>query len=180
MEANMKRVIGLLTVLFVAGSSLAYAQDTSRPRRSQAEVDARINMRLAMAKDALELTPDQTKYWQPVADAVRTGVQARYARIAAVEQRLSQQREVDPIEFFRARANVLAQRATELNKLVDAWEPLYRSFTAEQKERARFIAQRVLPGLTVAVETGRLRGFNEGASRNSGQGTGGTVGIVPR
>jgi LTXXQ motif family protein len=177
----LKGAISLVTILFLAGSSLVYAQDASLPRRSQADVNVRIDMRLAIAKDALELTPDQAKYWPPVADAVRTGVQARYARIAAVEQRLSQQREVDPIELFRARANVLAQRATELNKLIDAWEPLYRSLTPDQKERMRFLAQRVLPGLTVAVETGRLRGFNEGASRNSGgQGTGGTVGIAPR
>jgi hypothetical protein len=171
----------LLTVLFVAGSSLVYAQDASRPRRSEADVNARIDLRLAIAKDALELTPDQAKYWQPVADAVRAGVQARYARIAAAEQRLSQQREVDPIELFRGRANALAQRATELNKLVDAWEPLYRSLTPDQKERARFLAERVLSGMTAAVQTGRQRGFNEGASRNSGgPGTGGSVGITPR
>src|SRR5258708_3563501 len=175
MEENMlKGFFGLLTVLFVAGSSLVYAQDASRPRLSPADVRARIDMRLAIAKAALELTTDQAKYWPPVEDAVRTTVQARYARIAAVEQRLSLQREVDPIEVFRGRANALAQRAAELNKLVDAWEPLYRSLTPDQKERVRFLAQRVLPGLRVAVETGRLRGFNEGAFRNSGQGTAAT------
>jgi hypothetical protein len=174
----LQGAIGLVTVLFLAGSSLAYAQDASRPRLSQADINARIDMRLAIAKAALQLTPDQAKYWPPVEDAVRTGVQARYARIAAVEQRLSQQREVDPIELFRGRANALAQRAAELKKLVDVWEPLYQSLTPDQKERVRFVAQRVLPGLRVAVETGRLRGFNEGAY--GGQGTGGTVGIAPR
>ena len=175
-----KGVIGLLTVLFVAGSSLAYAQNASRPRLSQADVNARIDMRLAIAKGALQLTPDQEKYWPPVEDAVRAGVQAREARITAVEQRLSQQHEVDPIEVFRGRANALAQRAAELKKLADAWEPLYRSLAPDQKERVRFLAQRVIPGLRVAVETGRMRGFNEGAFRTEEPGTAGTVGIAPR
>jgi hypothetical protein len=41
------------------------------------------------------------------------------------------------------------------------------------KEWVDFLAERVLPGMRVAAETGRLRGFNEGAFRNSrGQGTG--------
>ena len=177
----LKGISGLVTVLFVAGSSLVYAQDASRPRLSQADVNARIDMRLAIAKAALQLTPDQAKFWPPVEAAVRTGVQARTARIAAVDQRLSQQREIDPIELFRGRANALAQRATELKQLVDAWEPLYRSLAPDQKERVRYLAQNVLPGLRVAVETGRLRGFNEGAYRSSGrQATDGTVGIAPR
>jgi hypothetical protein len=177
----LKGISGLLTVLFVAGSSLVYAQDASRPRPSQADVNARIDARLAIAKAALQLTPDQAKFWPPIEDAVRTRVQTRSARIAAVEQRLSQPGEVDPIELFRGRANALAQRATELKKLVDAWEPLYKSLTPDQKERVRVLAQRVLPGLRVAAETGRLRGFDEGATRiSAGQGTAGTVGIAPR
>jgi hypothetical protein len=177
----LKGIFGLLTVLFVAGFSLVYAQDASRPRPSQADVNARIDLRFAIAKAALQLTPDQAKYWPAVEAAVRTRVQTRNARIAAVEQRLSQQGEVDPIELFRGRANALAQRATELKQLVDAWEPLYRSLTPDQKGRVRFLAQRVLPGLNVAAETGRLRGFDEGATRiSAGQGTASTVGIAPR
>jgi hypothetical protein len=181
----LKRLFGLLcglvTVFLVAGASLVYAQDASRPRLSQADANARIDMRLAIAKTALQLTPDQAKYWPPVEDALRARVQTHEARIAAVEQRLSQQGQVDPIELFRGRAKALAQRATDLNKLVDAWEPLYRSLTPDQKERVRFLAQRVLPGLRVAAETGRMRGFDEGAIRHSaGQGTASTVGIAPR
>jgi len=175
----LRAAIGLATVIFLAGSSLAYAQDASR-QRSQADINARIDLRFAAAKAALQLTPDQQKYWPPVEDAVRAAVQGRYARIAKVDQRLSQRGEIDPIEVFRARANVLEQRGAELKKVVDAWEPLYKSLTPDQKQRMRFVAENVLPALRVAVQTGRMRGFNEGASRTQQPGSGGTVGTAPR
>jgi hypothetical protein len=173
-----KGLFGLLAVLFVTGSSLVYAQNLPNP----ADIKSRMEMRLSMMKDALELTPDQQKYWPPIQDAVQSAVQARYTRMAAVEQRLNQGGTIDPISLLRARANTLTQRSAELNKLVDAWEPLYRSLNPDQKERVRFLAERLMPTLRVAVFTGRLRGFNEGASRNAtGQtGGGGTVGIAPR
>jgi hypothetical protein len=174
-----KGLFGLLAVVFLAGSSLVYAQNATRGIPSQADVKARMDTRLSMMKDALELTPDQQKYWGPIQDAVQSTVQARYTRIAAVEQRLSQGGNIDPISVLRARANTLTQRSAELNKLVDAWEPLYRSLNADQKERARLLAERMMPALRVAVFTGRLRGFNEGVSRNAAPQTG-TVGIAPR
>ena len=120
----LKGVIGLVSLAFVASSSLAYAQQASGP--SQADLNALTDARIAIVKASLQLTPDQAKYWPAVEEAMRARVQTRNARIAAVTERLNQQREVDPIELLRGRANALAQRAAGLNKLVDAWEPLYR------------------------------------------------------
>jgi hypothetical protein len=178
----LKGLSGLLAVLFVTGSSLAYAQNATRSIPSQADINTRMDMRLAIAKDALALTPDQQKFWPPIVDAVHSTVQARYARLSAVEQRLSQGN-IDSVDLIRGRAKALAQRSAELNKLADAWEPLYKSLTPDQKTRVRFLAERTLPALRVAVVAGRLRGFNEGASRNAagqGQSGGGTVGLAPR
>jgi len=175
----LRAAIGLATAIVLAGSSLAYAQNAS-PRRSQADINARTDMRFAIAKAALQLTPDQQKYWPPIEDAVRAAVQGRYQRISAVEQRLSQPRELDPIQVFRARAKALQQRGAELNKVVDAWEPLYQTLSPDQKERMRFVAEHVLAALRVAVLTGRVRGYNEGASRTQEPATGGTVGTAPR
>ena len=45
------------------------------------------------------------------------------ADIAAVAERLGQQRAVDPVELLRGRADALAQRAAGLKKLADAWQP---------------------------------------------------------
>jgi hypothetical protein len=172
-----KRFLGLIAVSVLVASSPIHAQDAFH-LRSPAESSARIGVRMAIAKAALQLTPDQTQYWPAVEEAIRSSAQARYARIAAVEERLHQPHEVDPIELFRARANALEQRAVELKKVVDAWEPLYRSLTREQKERMSFLAERVVPALRLAIESGRAAGFNEGASGQPW--TGGTVGISPR
>jgi hypothetical protein len=48
----LKGTIGLLTVIFVAGSSLAYAQDASRPQLSQADMNALTDGRIAFVKAA--------------------------------------------------------------------------------------------------------------------------------
>ena len=181
----LKGVVGLLGIVLVASSPLAYAQQASRP--SQADLSALTDARVGIVKAALQLTPDQEKYWPPVESAIRARAQTHYARIAAVSERLNRQGDVDPIELFRARADALAERAAGLKKLVDAWEPLYRSLMPDQKQRMRFVATRVIPGvMRAAAESGRLRGFDEGARSAAGNAiaerpaTSGTVGIAPR
>ena len=60
-----------------------------------------------------------------------------------------QQREVDPVELVRGRADALAQRAGNLKKLADAWAPLYQSLNPDQKQRMRLLAMRVMRELRV-------------------------------
>ena len=116
----VKRVFCLVTALFVASSSLAYAQDTSQPRLTQTQMNILTDARIGILKAALQLTPEQAKYWPAVEEAIRARAQARYQRIAAMADRLGQGREVDPIELLRGRADALAQRAAGLKKLADA------------------------------------------------------------
>jgi len=156
-----KEVIGLLAVLFVAGSSLTFAQDVSRPRLSQTDVNILTDVRLGIVKAMLQLTPDQAKYWPAVEEAVRARAQARYQQMATAAERASQQREVDPVELLRGRANALAQRAAGLNKLLDAWQPLYQSLDQDQKQRMRLLAARVLPQLKDAVDARRMEVYDE-------------------
>jgi hypothetical protein len=78
-----------------------------------------------------------------------------------VAERLDQQRAVDPIELLRGRADALAQRAAGLNKLADAWQPLYQSLTPDQKQRMRVLAVRVLRQLKDAVDTRRMEIYDE-------------------
>jgi LTXXQ motif family protein len=181
----LKGAIGLLSLLFVASSSLGYAQQASTqqasgPRINQADLKALTDARIAVVKAALQLTPDQAKYWPAVEDAMRARAQTRYARIAAIADQLASGREVDPIALFRGRAEALAQRSIELNKIVDAWEPLYRSLAPDQKERMRFVMM-VHPLLRAGVDTRRLRAYDEDDDDVSlSNSTRGTVGIAPR
>jgi hypothetical protein len=139
----LKGLAGLITALLVVGSSLCYAQEASKPRMSQSDIKVLTDARVDMLKSALRLTPDQTKYWPAVEDAIRERADARYHRmttIAATADRIAQGKEIDPLELLRNRSDALTQRATELRKLVDAWQPLYQSLSTEQKQRARVVA----------------------------------------
>src|SRR6516162_692838 len=120
----LKSVIGVLTFLFVAGSSPAYAQEASPPIPSQADFKVLTDARIGIVKAALQLTPDQEKLCAPVEEAVRARAEARYNRMVTVAGKLGQGREVDPVELMRGRADALAQRAASLKKLADAWAPL--------------------------------------------------------
>ena len=140
----LKTAIGLVTALFVAGFPLAYAQDASSPISSQTDFKVLTDARIGIVKAALQLTPEQEKLWPPVEEAIRARADARYQRMAAAAQRRSQQGEVDPIALLRDRSDALAAKATALKKLADAWAPLYQSLNADQKQRMRLLAMRVL------------------------------------
>lgn len=181
----LKGAIGLLSLIFVASFSPLHAQDLFGPRTSQADLKALTDARIAVVKAALQLTPDQAKYWPAVEDAMRARAEARFARIQAVADQLGQGHEVDPIALFRGRAEALAQRAAGLKQLVDAWEPLYRSLMPDQRQRMRLLAARIMPVLSAAVDMRRLRDYDEFDDDmyvyfGDAPGGPGTVGFAPR
>ena len=73
----LKSVIGVLTFLFVAGSSLAYAQESPPPIPSQADFKILTDARIGIVKAALQLTPEQEKLWPPVEEAIPAPGQRR-------------------------------------------------------------------------------------------------------
>ena len=110
-----------------------------------------MDARIAVVKAGLQLKPDQAKYWPAVESAMRARAQTQYAQMTALADQVV--REVDPITLFRERADAMAQRAGELKKLVDAWEPLSRSLAPDQKERMRLLAAAgVMPMLCPLLE----------------------------
>jgi ABC-type transporter Mla subunit MlaD len=142
----LKLLVTGTTALFVTLSPLAFAQAPSpgpaqlSPKNLAELTDARI----AIVKAALQLTPDQEKYWPAVADAIRVRAQNRDARIARIAEtvgKMSEEsasdilRDRDPVAFLDRRVDALTQRAQDLKKLADAWRPLYATLSAEQKQR---------------------------------------------
>ncbi len=99
---------------------------------------ALMDARMGYVKAGLQLTADQTRYWPAVEDAMRARAQTEDTQMAALADQLGHQ--VDPIALFRMRANLMTQQATDMKKLVDAWEPLSRSLAPDQKERMRVLA----------------------------------------
>jgi chemotaxis regulatin CheY-phosphate phosphatase CheZ len=152
----LKGVMGLVTVLFVAGS--AYAQSPSHARLTPTDVNVLTDARIGMAKAMLQLTPEQAKYWPAIEQAMRARAEARYHRITelrALAERAGQ-RDLDPIDLMRGHADALAERAANLKKLTEAWQPLYQTLNPDQKQRMRLVATHVLGRVREAVESRRM------------------------
>jgi hypothetical protein len=157
-----------LTALFVTASPLAYAQAPSaatQPRAfNAAELSSLTDMRIDLVKAALQLTPDQLRYWPAIEDAIRTRAKDRQARIASAERTVGEARsnplealrDRNPVEFMRQRAEAWEQRATDLKKLADAWQPLYQTLTPEQKKRMGQLAVLVIRDTRDTLERRRL------------------------
>jgi hypothetical protein len=164
----LKTVAVGLTALFVTASSLAYAQAPSaagseqeNARPSAADLNALTDARIGIVKAALQLTPEQAKYWPAVEEAIRNRAMGRQVRLAALA-RQRDQGDRDPIDSVRRRADALAQRAAELKQLADAWQPLYATVTPDQKQRLRFVAVNILRMVPRAAELRRMETEDEG------------------
>ena len=158
----LKRTIGVATALFIAGAPLAHAQQSASPghagmsdngRLSPAEFKILADLRVGVIKAALQLTPEQQQHWPAIEEAIRARSEARYRRLSALEERMGQWQEMDPVQFYRQRAEALTQRAASLKALADAWQPLYQTLTSDQKMRLRFVTVRALEGMRAVMES---------------------------
>jgi hypothetical protein len=109
----------------------------------------------------LQLTPDQEKYWPAVEEAIRARAMARRQRLVNLVARATGQREFNPVELLRDRADALATRAEGLKRLADAWQPLYASLDDNQKARLRLLTVYVLREMRDAAESRRLQSEDE-------------------
>ena len=149
-----KFLTGAFTALFIATSSLAYAQTPATGPKggpSPADLAALTDTRIELVKIALKMTPEQEKLWPAVEEAIRARASARQARLAKLSAAMNDNKEYTPIEILRERADGLVQRGNSLKKLVDAWQPLYDSLDQRQKVRLRFVAVLVLREMRDAV-----------------------------
>jgi len=162
-----KIAAAVLTALFVTASSLAYAQAPFEGEYPSAADLARLmDVRINIVKAALNLTPDQEKYWPAIEDAIRNRVKDRQARVAAAAARLNElrdrspfevMRDRDPVAFLHRRADALTQRGADLKKLADAWQPLYQTLTPDQRRRMGALTIFVLREMRSAIEERRLQ-----------------------
>ena len=164
-----KIVAAVATALFVTASPLAYAQTPSAAppeRLSAAEWNKLTDLRIDLVKAALQLTPEQTKYWPPIESAIRARAQDRQARLAKIAETMGKRADEssaeimanrDPVAFMNRRAEALAQRSADLKKLAAAWQPLYPTLSPEQKKRMAALALFVLHDMSEAVEQRRAQ-----------------------
>ena len=157
----LKIVAVAVSALFVTASPLAYAQAPSAKETehlSVADWSKLTDLRIDLVKAALQLTPDQTKYWSAIEEAIRGRAkdrQSRLAKIAELAGKRSDER--DPVASLNRRADALAQRSADLKKLADAWQPLYKTLTPEQKQRMAALTIFVIRDMSDALEHRRAQ-----------------------
>jgi hypothetical protein len=148
-------------VLLMTTSSLAYAAETSSTvgmrQPSAADMNSLTDMRVGVVKAALQLTPDQEKYWPAVEEAIRARAKNRQAsleRVAELHENGAMEalRERNPVEIMQRRADMLVQRGADLKKLADAWEPLYKTLSPDQKRRMAFVSYVAMRGMRDVIE----------------------------
>lgn len=147
------------TALLITASPLAYAADTTvgMGHPSAADLNALTDARVGMIKAALQLTPDQEKYWPALEQAIRTRSKNRQARLERVAELrdsgpIEALHDRNPIEQMQRRAERLIQRGADLKNVADAWEPLYKTLSPEQKDRMAFVTYAAMRGIRDAVE----------------------------
>ena len=128
----------IAALVAASAATLALAQSPSHQaieRSGASNWESLTEARINIVKAALQLTPDQEKYWPPIEDAIRARAKDRQTRVAAVAEEVRKLRTGDfeavrdrkPIEFLRQHSDALVQRAADLKKLADAWQPLYQT-----------------------------------------------------
>jgi hypothetical protein len=157
----IKKIAVAATAVLITASAPAYAAETSSTvgmrHLSAADLNALTDARVGIIKAALQLTPDQEKYWPAVEEAIRARAknqQGRFERVAELRDGnpMEAVRERNPVELMQRRAEILSQRATDLKKLADAWEPLYKTLTTDQKKRMAFATYAAMRGMRDAIE----------------------------
>jgi len=168
----LKTVVIGTTALFLAASSIANAQSsqTSSPatpeRLNATDRNTLTDMRVDLVKAALQLTPEQEKYWPAVESAIRAGAEDRRARISKIQEtvgrraddsRIELMRNRDPIAYLQRRSQALAQRSADLDKLAEAWQPLYNTLSQEQRQRMASLAIFVLREMSEVADRRRAQ-----------------------
>ena len=74
----------------------------------------------------------------------------------ADQSRMEVIRNRDPIAFLQRRSEALAQRSADLDKLAEAWQPLYKTLSPEQRQRMGALALFVLRDMSDPAERRRL------------------------
>ena len=167
----VKTVLVGTAVLFVTASPIALAQTPPSPvpleqRLSPVDQNSLTDMRVDLVKAALQLTPEQEKLWPPVESAIRAGAEDRKARVAKIqetvglradENRADILRNRDPIAFLQRRSQALAQRSADLDKLAEAWQPLYNTLSKEQRQRMAAVSIFVLREMSDVADRRRAQ-----------------------
>lgn len=138
----MKRTFVILACALATSSAFAQASApqaassmaASAPALTHgAKHEARVEERIAYLHSQLKITPAQEPQWKSFADVMRTNGQ-NMGRL--FHERAEAARTQSALDNMRQYAQIAQAQADDMKQLVDAFEPLYNSFSPEQKTLA--------------------------------------------
>lgn len=132
----MKKAFVVLAIAL--SMSGAYAQTAAKPAAPSAatpearaaEHQQRVEQRIAFLHSTLKITPDQESLWKTFADQMRSNSQSMADLFKQRSQGESTRNALDDMKEY---AQITQAHADGMQKLVTAFEPLYNSFSADQK-----------------------------------------------
>lgn len=140
------KIAGLVAALGIAAGGIAIAQQApdggfrfGRGMPPSPEIMARmLDGKLAGAKAALKLTPDQDKLWPGVEQAVRAAAGKMQTARTEMRGRFEEMRKTgkgpDLLDTLDRGAKRTAEMSDELKKLTEAIRPLYVTLSDDQKQ----------------------------------------------
>ncbi|WFU79489.1 Spy/CpxP family protein refolding chaperone [Bradyrhizobium sp. CIAT3101] len=155
-----KAAVAAIAILLTT-SPLIYAAETTSTvgmgHPSAADMSSLTDMRVGIVKATLQMTSEQEKYWPAVEDAIRARAKNRQARLEHVAElhengAMDALHDRNPVDIMQRRADMLVQRGTDLKKLADAWAPLYKTLSPDQKKRMAFVSYVAMRGMRDAIE----------------------------
>lgn len=154
----MKRaVIAATAAALIAGSAATFAANSNagpdaggRWHPSAEDRAILTDARIVALKTALKLTPEQEKLWPGVQSTLQQVSKDRLARrdeARAARQAARESNAVpDPIARMRAMATRMDASATDLRKIADAADPLYKTLDDGQKQRLNLMLRQQFHG----------------------------------
>lgn len=133
----MKKTLVVLACALAANG--VFAQASAPAAASAAAVspaarhEARVEERIAYLHKQLKITPEQETQWKAFADAMREDGETMGKLFA---QRVKGVESESALDNMRSYAELTQAHADGTKKLVAAFEPLYASFSAQQKQLA--------------------------------------------
>lgn len=133
-----KAFVVLAAALSMSGAFAQTAASSATPSSAAVEARAaqheqRVEERINYLHSALKITPDQESLWKPFADQMRSNGSTM---AGLYKQRMEGESTRNALDDMKQYAQITQAHADDMQKLVTAFEPLYNSFSPDQKTLA--------------------------------------------
>ncbi|WP_206998320.1 Spy/CpxP family protein refolding chaperone [Trinickia mobilis] len=131
----MKKALVILASTFAMSGAFAQASaPAATPVAASATAghEARVEQRIAMLHSELKITPAQETQWQQFADVMRQNGET----MGDLYRQRMADKDLSALDDMKQYTQIAQAHADGMTKLVAAFEPLYSSFSPDQKKVA--------------------------------------------